>query len=192
MDMRIRNKWAMCLVVASGLAARPCSASVSVISLGYNTHVGPSNNSMAGASSYSGFLTTESSAAPVRLAVGFGFSYASAFLTYSGSQYAVQKIGAETRLGISTQLFGTAALQPLLGVFGVLGADMFRSGSPPSGASPSELGLGSGWEFEGGMSFKFGASNRLRLLGVYRSFTTRYASKLINVDLLSGRLALAF
>ena len=63
--------------------------STSVIGLAYSYHVGPKNNSLAGATSYAGFLSSETSGGALRFSLGFGLSYAAGLLTTGNIQYDV-------------------------------------------------------------------------------------------------------
>lgn len=178
-------------VVSSHTALANGGGSTSVVGLAFSYHVGPKDNSVAGATSFAGSLSSETSGGAFRLAIGFGLNYASGILTTANTQYDIQRIGTEVRLGFTLNPFSAANMQPVIGLYGLSGADLIRSPSPPASSSISEISLSVGYEVEAGMGFQLGASN-LRLLGAYRKYTGRYAGATIAFDTISLRTAIAF
>jgi len=82
-------------------------------------------------------------------------------------------------------------MSPIVGFYGLGGADLIRSATPPASSSISEVSVGFGYEIEAGMGFPLG-SKTLRILGAYRKHEGRYAGHSIVFDTISLRTALAF
>ena len=180
------------LACAVNGSAADAASSTGVLALAYNSHVGPADNSIAGATSFTGLLSSESSEGFARASLGFGATYASTVLTTGGTAYTVDRIGGEVRLGFLVHPFAEGAMVPVLAAYGILGADLLRSDAPPPGTSISEVALGFGYELEAGMSMKLSSKSRWRFLGAYRRHSAGYAQRTITLDCVSFRTAISF
>jgi hypothetical protein len=173
-------------------AALAQGTTASVLTLGFNFHVGPLEDSVAGATAYSGSLAVERGSNVIRFSLGFGGSYSNAILTSDSEEYSVNLIGGELRTGFAVHPFRGGALLPYIGLYGAAGAELIRASDPPSYASISEVALGYAYEAEAGMMIRMGSKNFWRLLGAYRVHKVTYGGRPITLDTISFRTALAF
>jgi hypothetical protein len=179
------------LVLLLGLSLPRAEAAVSSLAVGYGMHTGPKQDSVAGASSFSGLLSTESEGRALRLSVGFEGHYGTAIMNYGGSEYSVERLGGQVRIGTLLRVFSDAALRPLIGVNGLVSIDIVRGPSMPAGLSESSFASGFGWEIEGGVALPWGASE-IRFIGAYEKLSAKLGSRSIALDRVNGRMAFAF
>lgn len=177
-----------------GLSLSPSSseASTSVIAPSFSLQGGPDTDSMSGASTFGLLVGTESSPGALRFSLGVEGHYSSGVVEYGSTAYAADRIGAQLRCGMAIHAFSTAKIRLIFGVHGIVGVEMFRSPSAPSGVSNSALASGLGYELEAGFAFPTGGDSDLRLLGGYEKFKTKLATRDINLDRITARLALGF
>jgi hypothetical protein len=193
MDCRILMRKVLVLCALCVMpAAFAQGATASVLTLGFNFHVGPVNDSVAGATAYSGSLAVERGTSVVRFSLGFGGNYSDAILTSDDQEYSVNLIGGELRTGFAVHPFRGGALLPYIGLYGTVGAELMRASSPPPYASISEVALGYAYEAEAGMMIRTGSNSYWRLLGAYRVHTVTYGGRPITLDTISFRTAIAF
>gem|GEM_PF-1760326 len=170
----------------------PAHSATSVIGFGYNFQAGAEDNSLAGMTSFTGSLASETSKGNLRGALIFGATYGSGIITYQGELVDIVRMGAEVKVGPSLHMFTRGVLLPVISIYGVIAADLMQSDNPPTGASISHVALATGYELEAGMSLPFRKSSRLRILGAYRKQTAKYGAEKISFDYVAGRLAVSF
>ncbi len=183
---------AFCVMPAAMAQGASSSATASVLTLGFNFHVGPLNDSLAGATAYSGSLAVERGTNVIRFSLGFGGNYSDAILTAGSQEYSVNLIGGELRTGFAVHPFRGGALLPYIGLYGAAGAQLMRASDPPSFASISEVALGYAYEAEAGMMIRMGSHSYWRLLGAYRIHTVTYGGRPITLDTIAFRTAIVF
>lgn len=166
-------------------------SNVSSISAAMNYHTGGENDALSGATSFALILGSELGNSPLKASFNLAGVFASNIIEIADTQYNVQRFGGELLAGAKARLAPGAVFQPVVGVHGILGSEVFRSTTPPSGESENSMRLTLGYEALVGMAIPVG-STKIELSGAWRSIQTTYADVDVSLNSLSFRAGILF
>ncbi len=137
-----------------------------ILELGMDFHTGTtSGSSLTGANGYDLTFRSEKRSGFFRPSIAADIEFSSGNATITGTPAAYTLYGASFDGGVFIFPFQTGRFQPYFGGSGVLGWDILKMASPPSGVDANSMGLSFGYLISAGVDIRLGSvdGNALRI-----------------------------
>ena len=147
-----------------------------IIELGALFHAGTTGKSITGANGYFVSFRSERERTFFRPSVAFKIDYSSGTASVGSASPNFTLFGASFTLGANFFIFGQGKFQPFVGGSGVIGWDLLKLPSPPTGVENNTRNLSFGYEVNAGVDIRTSSKgNALRVRGAYWAVTSGLA-----------------